>query len=244
MFFSHTETEYDEERERKLSEVTKQKLLEKIESAMERGSQGIESNKQRLNDDFVTRLTAQVIKNVQVRVSNVHIRFEDSVTDSEAPFVAGITFEQVVFETQSASAVIGTSGQSSSGCKYQSKSPEDIIHKLVSLENFAIYWNVLESSGSSGKEVLKVSKKVCIKESIKSTFHSQSNHPEKDTILFDCVATKDHIPINLNYLLKPITFNAISTINRDPQLDNFSIPVLDLDLALEDFTIEMNRIPI
>lgn len=219
--------------------MTKQKLLEKIESALERGCQGVESSKQTLNDDFVTRLTAQVIKNVQVRVSNVHIRFEDSVTDSEAPFVAGITFEQVVFETQSASAVIGASGQGSSGCKYQSKSPEDIIHKLVSLENFAIYWNVLESCGScESSESIKEG----IRESIKSTFHSQSDHPEKERMLFDCVATRDRIPVNLNYLLKPITFNAISTINRDPQLDNFSIPVFDLDLALEDFTIEMNRI--
>ena len=199
-----------------MAEITKQKLLEKIESALERGSQ-IESNKQKLNDDFVTRLTAQVVKNVQVRVSNVHIRFEDSVTDVEAPFVAGITFEQVVFETQSSSVV--TTGQ-----KYESKSPEDIIHKLVSLENFAIYWNVLDGP-----------------ESVKSTFHSKSDHPDRDLIQFDCVATKERTPVNLNYLLKPITFNANATINRDPQLDNFKIPVFDLDLALNDFTIEMNR---
>lgn len=69
-----------------MAEVAKQKMLDKFEAALKKSHAVPEKEK---SDDFVTKMAAQIIKNVQVRITNVHVRFEDSFTDSSSPYVAG-----------------------------------------------------------------------------------------------------------------------------------------------------------
>lgn len=107
--------------------------------------------------------------------------------------------------------------------KYNSNVPDDLIYKLVSLENFAVYWNVLSPLAEA------------------STFVSHLEASAKDDVLIDCIAKSSHSAPQLTYILKPITFNANAMINRKPHLDEFSIPVLDLDVSLDDFKIGFNR---
>jgi len=46
-------------------------------------------------DSFVEKLVANVIKNLEVTVTNIHVRFEDSVTNSKKPFSVGVTLREL-----------------------------------------------------------------------------------------------------------------------------------------------------
>lgn len=65
-------------------------MLENIEEALKKSKEKSDKDSTESKDDFVTKLSAQIIKNVQVRIENVHIRFEDSFTDPCAPYVSGL----------------------------------------------------------------------------------------------------------------------------------------------------------
>ena len=40
---------------------------------------------------FAEKLVTQIVKNVQIVISNIHVRYEDVVTDPDVPVGAGIT---------------------------------------------------------------------------------------------------------------------------------------------------------
>lgn len=45
------------------------------------------------------KLTTQIIKNVQLKITNIHIRYEDKVTHPNHPFAMGITLSNLSLET-------------------------------------------------------------------------------------------------------------------------------------------------
>lgn len=49
-------------------------------------------------DTFTEKMVAQVIKNLQVTIKNIHVRFEDKYTNRHRPFVAGVTLEGLNFQ--------------------------------------------------------------------------------------------------------------------------------------------------
>lgn len=51
-------------------------------------------------DTFTEKLVAQVIKNLQVRIENIHVRYEDRYSNRHRPFAAGITLELLNFEVR------------------------------------------------------------------------------------------------------------------------------------------------
>jgi len=46
-------------------------------------------------DTFVEKLIANVIKNLEVTVTNIHVRFEDNVTNPKKPFSVGVTLREL-----------------------------------------------------------------------------------------------------------------------------------------------------
>ena len=46
-------------------------------------------------DSFVEKLVANVIKNLEVTVTNIHVRFEDTVTNPKKPFSVGVTLHEL-----------------------------------------------------------------------------------------------------------------------------------------------------
>ena len=209
----NVDSEYDEEKETKQAEAAKQKVLASIEDALRKAQEQSSASEKEKPDDFATKLSAQIIKNVQVRIDNVHVRYEDNFTDPLTPFVAGITLKQMRFETE-----VQQNSQ-----KYATATSDDIIYKLVSLQNLSIYWNVIDLRNE------------------RQEFISHLTQPEeKDARLLQCIATDDAPVRNLDYLLKPITFTADAMINRKPHIDEFSVPVMDLDVSLNDFKLGFN----
>uniref|UniRef100_A0A1I7W7I8 VPS13 domain-containing protein n=1 Tax=Heterorhabditis bacteriophora TaxID=37862 RepID=A0A1I7W7I8_HETBA len=98
-------------------------------------------------DTFAEKMVTQIIKNLQVSVSNIHVRFEDKYTNRHRPFVAGITLEKLDFQTTDDNWIPTIH-----------KEAVKVIHKLVSLNNLSIYWNSnaeLMSDLSDKKEIKK-----------------------------------------------------------------------------------------
>jgi vacuolar protein sorting-associated protein 13A/C len=50
-------------------------------------------------DTFTEKLITQIIKNVQIRIKCIHIRYEDAVTKPNSPFGCGIILKSLHVET-------------------------------------------------------------------------------------------------------------------------------------------------
>ena len=85
-------------------------------------------NQNKESDGFLQKLIANFIKNLDVTINKVHIRYEDRNPNSDAhkPFAAGITLDQLLLK----SSKIGDE----SGKKLK------LFGKLVKLSSFAVYW--------------------------------------------------------------------------------------------------------
>ncbi len=49
-------------------------------------------------DTFAEKMVTQVIKNLQVTVRDIHVRYEDEYTNRERPFAAGFTLNELSFQ--------------------------------------------------------------------------------------------------------------------------------------------------
>lgn len=50
------------------------------------------------SDSFFEKLAAQIIKNVQVKIENIHVRYEDQTTIPGVRFSAGLTLNRLAFQ--------------------------------------------------------------------------------------------------------------------------------------------------
>lgn len=64
----------------------------------------------------------------------------------------------------------------------------------------------------------------------------------RDEILHDLIATRTKIPSNLNYIVSPICLNVNTILHRKPQQDDFRLPIADVTLELDNFSIKMSRV--
>uniref|UniRef100_A0A3P9MZ67 Chorein N-terminal domain-containing protein n=1 Tax=Poecilia reticulata TaxID=8081 RepID=A0A3P9MZ67_POERE len=110
---------YDAAKEERYQQEAKQKELQRIEEALQsatrRASQtgdllfGLESlvYKEQLNDKpqedkkdtFMEKLATQVIKNLQVKISSIHLRYEDDLSDPQRPLSMGLTLSELSLQT-------------------------------------------------------------------------------------------------------------------------------------------------
>jgi len=51
----------------------------------------LELDQDKVKDSFVEKLATQIIRNVQVNIKSIHIRYEDRVTFPNSPFSFGCT---------------------------------------------------------------------------------------------------------------------------------------------------------
>ena len=52
-------------------------------------------------DTFAEKMVTQIIKNLQVNVTNIHIRFEDQFTNPGSVYSVGVTLNKLVFQVGS-----------------------------------------------------------------------------------------------------------------------------------------------
>lgn len=92
-------TKYDSERdkkeriEKKLNEV--KDILEAEKAKSEKSNDKDKSSASEKQDTFTERIQLQVIRNLELQIRNIHIRFEDDFSKPEHPFSAGITLDSI-----------------------------------------------------------------------------------------------------------------------------------------------------
>ncbi|XP_041061622.1 vacuolar protein sorting-associated protein 13D [Carcharodon carcharias] len=116
------QSDFDEETERSLDRKRKCALLDALEAKWK-------SNQQQKGESYWYSATAsmvtRIVENVELKVRNVHLRFEDDVTNPDHPFAFGFCIKSV--SVQNAEDELAE---------------KSIRKKRLQLEDFSIYWDV------------------------------------------------------------------------------------------------------
>jgi vacuolar protein sorting-associated protein 13A/C len=84
---------------------------------------------------YVQQLTAKIIDNLEVSITNLHVRYEDTTSIPGSIFSCGFTIESLSLTTTD------ETWSSRFVSRDLSKRKETAIHKLGTMENFGVYWN-------------------------------------------------------------------------------------------------------
>ncbi|XP_055079954.1 vacuolar protein sorting-associated protein 13A isoform X2 [Periophthalmus magnuspinnatus] len=168
---------YDAEKEEKQFLEARQRELQRIEEtklkAAEQENPGLEKQ-----DTFVEKLVTQVIKNLQVKISNIHVRYEDDVTNPNCPLSFGVSLENLSLQT---------ADQNWRPTLLDEKAK--LFFKLVKLDNLFAYWNVnsVLFSTHHSEEALQ-----CLKNSMKSN----NNYPVTHDFIFRPISADAKLKMN------------------------------------------------
>uniref|UniRef100_A0A8C0HS82 Vacuolar protein sorting 13 homolog A n=1 Tax=Buteo japonicus TaxID=224669 RepID=A0A8C0HS82_9AVES len=179
---------YDAEKEARQLLEARQRELQRIEEAKQKIA-----DQEEKQDTFVEKLVTQVIKNLQVKISNIHIRYEDDVS----------TF-----------VYLSMRDKNWNPCLHDETAK--LFYKLVRLDNLFAYWNV------------------------KSEMFYHGGCDESLVNLKQGVASHNVIPEGYDFVFRPISAKAKLLMNPRSDVD-FSSPKMDLDVNLQDITVEFNK---
>ncbi|RMC19250.1 hypothetical protein DUI87_03856 [Hirundo rustica rustica] len=175
---------YDAEKEARQFLEARQRELQRIEEAKQKIADQ-DKVKEEKQDTFVEKLVTQVIKNLQLKISNIHIRYEDDITNRDNPLSFGISLQNLSLQ-------------------------------LVRLDNLCAYWNV------------------------KSEMFYHGGCDESLVNLKQGVASHNMVPDGYDFVFRPISAKAKLLMNPRSDVD-FSSPKIDLDVNLQDITVEFNK---
>ncbi|XP_008057305.1 vacuolar protein sorting-associated protein 13A, partial [Carlito syrichta] len=121
---------YDPLKEEKQLMEGKQQELNRIEAAKQKV---IDQEQPQLEkqDTFAEKLVTQIIKNLQVKISSIHVRYEDDITNRDKPLSFGISLQNLSMQTTDQYWV---------PCLHDET--EKLVRKLIQLDNLFAYWNV------------------------------------------------------------------------------------------------------
>ncbi|ERL94107.1 hypothetical protein D910_11389 [Dendroctonus ponderosae] len=205
---------YDPNKEDKRLIEARRKEIEKIENAKK-----AQKEKGQAPEDptLVQKVIQQVIKNAQVYIKNIHIRYEDRVTNPSQPFAIGITLAELVVESTDSNwkkAIVEEVAKI-----YKVLFGKKLLSNVVQLEGLAVYWNCGTKTYTNMNSTELIS------------------HMKKE------IASKDHKPTGYSYILGPITAGARLRMNQKPMSDPkpYSIPVYHLNLDMHKLFIGISK---
>ncbi|KAK2161954.1 hypothetical protein LSH36_107g07017 [Paralvinella palmiformis] len=120
---------YNAEKEEKTAWDNKQKELQRIEEAKKAEAEK-NKPKEEKQDTFAEKLATNIIKNLQIEISNIHVRYEDRFTNPAKPVSIGVTLRQLSFQTTDENWTPMVIKESVSK-----------IYKMIKLDSLALYWN-------------------------------------------------------------------------------------------------------
>ncbi|CAG5116191.1 unnamed protein product, partial [Candidula unifasciata] len=97
----NTAVQYDAELDRQAQFAEKQARLAQIEFQKKWEADKAKPRDPK-QDSFVEKLSVQIIKNLQIKVSGLHIRHEDSYNNPRRPISIGFTLKELLFQTTDA----------------------------------------------------------------------------------------------------------------------------------------------
>ncbi|XP_034728114.1 vacuolar protein sorting-associated protein 13A isoform X2 [Etheostoma cragini] len=136
---------YDAEKEEKQLQEARQRELQRIEETKLKAAEQENPDLEK-QDTFVEKLVTQVIKNLQVKISNIHVRYEDNVTNPNCPLSFGVSLKNLSLQTSDKNWNPRLLDENSR-----------LFFKLVKLDSLFAYWNVnsLLFSNHSADEALQ-----------------------------------------------------------------------------------------
>ncbi|XP_023933797.2 intermembrane lipid transfer protein Vps13 isoform X2 [Bicyclus anynana] len=153
------EVKYDPEKEEKMALAAKQAELARVEEAKKKEAE----KDDKLDETFVEKLVTQIIKNVQLKISDIHVRYEDSITNPKSPFSFGITLHNLS---------VHTTDENWKQTVIQEAVTK--IFKILSLEGLAVYWNPATeqySKNEAGQILKRLKGEIATKSSKPSSYH-------------------------------------------------------------------------
>ncbi|XP_032413240.1 vacuolar protein sorting-associated protein 13C isoform X6 [Xiphophorus hellerii] len=103
------------------------KVLKKLKRHEHKADKPQEDKK----DTFMEKLATQVIKNLQVKISSIHLRYEDDLSDPQRPLSMGVTLSELSLQTTDENWKLCILNEAAK-----------IIYKLGRLDSLCAYWNV------------------------------------------------------------------------------------------------------
>lgn len=157
----------DEAEEDERAQAVKQEKLANAELLGRDSAQTIGMSKEdaQKSESFTSSLVTKIVDNLQITVRNIHVRYEDNLSNPEHPFSAGLTLAEF-------SAV---STDSEWNPTFIQNSAEG-IHKLARLESLAAYWDT-DAPSLAGYEINEAQEK------FKSLIARENNVPSHQYIL-------------------------------------------------------------
>lgn len=102
--------------------------------------EGIQERTQKAS--YIQQLTAKIVDNIEITMTNVHIRYEDVMTIPGTVISAGVTIASISLSTTD-------DHWNEAFVARESKSKSTAINKLGKLENLGVYWNTQSRALSS-----------------------------------------------------------------------------------------------
>jgi len=124
------DADYDANEEDRRAHAIKMEKLDSAELLKERNTEGMSTEEQQKNQSFTASLVTAIVDNVQVTIKNIHVRYEDSISDPGHPFALGITLADF-------SAISTDENWKPTFIQGNSAS----THKLATLGSLAVYWD-------------------------------------------------------------------------------------------------------
>ncbi|TKS78631.1 Vacuolar protein sorting-associated protein 13A [Collichthys lucidus] len=211
---------YDAEKEEKQLQEARQRELQRIEETKLKAAEQ-ENPSLEKQDTFVEKLVTQVIKNLQVKISNIHVRYEDDVTNPNCPLSFGVSLKNLSLQTADKNWNPSLLDESSrlffKLCQlYTTISLHLPSSQLVQLDNLFAYWNV------------------------NSVLFSNHNADEALRCLQSSMEVNTSLSVSHDFIFRPISADAKLKMNPRSDVD-FSSPKLDLMVNLSEVAIELNR---
>ncbi|KAI1310241.1 hypothetical protein EDD11_003857 [Mortierella claussenii] len=132
------ESEYDPDEEAARAQALKEDRLANAELLNTKPAAGMDDEEKK-NATFLNQLITKVVDNLQVSINNIHVRYEDKMSDLNHPFSAGLTLSQL--------SAVSTDGEWVPTFIHDEA---NTIHKLATLDSLAMYWNT-DSRSLAGK---------------------------------------------------------------------------------------------
>ncbi|AWP07199.1 putative vacuolar protein sorting-associated protein 13A [Scophthalmus maximus] len=168
---------YDAVKEEKQLQEARQRELHRIEETKQKAAEQENPNLEK-QDTFVEKLVTQVIKNVQVKISNIHVRYEDDVTNPNCPLSFGVSLKNLSLQTADENWNPSLLDENSR-----------LFFKLVQLDSLFAYWNVnsILFSNHSADEALGC---------LQSSMESHSSFPVSHDFIFRPISADAKLRMN------------------------------------------------
>uniref|UniRef100_W8AYT3 Vacuolar protein sorting-associated protein 13D n=1 Tax=Ceratitis capitata TaxID=7213 RepID=W8AYT3_CERCA len=162
--------DWDDEREKfaeyeyKVTELDAKEAKWRVENGYQIDSYYSNSYTSWLN--YGTTLATNILENLELKINDVHIRYEDAITVGGVHFAAGIKINSLTVQ----------SCDSNWQARSNAPNEQNISYKLIELKDFSLYWDRMteenQCSHLLSKELLTHMNKLCNKEK-----HNYILHP-------------------------------------------------------------------